>query len=480
MLIPLPKLRLPSKSQIERALLDLGRTLGDSKVRTGDACEPYARDESEVEGRVPDAVVVAESVEDVRRTLEIAERHEVPVTPRAGGTGRTGGAVPAAGGIVLATHALSRVKDIDPRDLLAVVEPGIVTADLHAMVEKEGLFYPPDPNSLSSCMIGGNVAENAGGPRAFKYGVTREYVLGLEACLMGGRVVRTGRRTVKGVTGYDVTALLVGSEGTLAVFSEITLRLVRKPQEVATVLALFHDVRHAGAAVSGMIAEGLVPRCLELLDGPTTDAVRAQKVAIDPRAGAVLLIEVDGDDGVIQTLLERVGDICHRGPGVVELYVAQDAAQRARLWEARRALSPATRKLAKFKLSEDVVVPRSRINELLDGVEGIGARLGVRHLTYGHAGDGNLHVNFLWDDPSERATVEEAIEALMRLTVSLGGTLTGEHGIGLTKAAYLPLEQSPELIGIQKDLKRVFDPKELLNPGKIFSGASGPSGHGAC
>jgi glycolate oxidase len=476
-LIALPKLPLPSKERVERALLDLGRALGDSKVKTGDACEPFARDESEAVGRTPDAVVLAASADDVRRTLEIAERHEVPVTPRAGGTGRTGGAVPAAGGIVIDTSPLQRIKEINTRDLLAVVEPGIVTADLHAAVEKEGLFYPPDPNSLASCMIGGNVAENAGGPRAFKYGVTREYVLGLESCLMGGRVIRSGRRTIKGVTGYDVTALLVGSEGTLAVFTEVTLRLVVKPPQVATILALFQDVRHAGTAVAAMIAAGLVPRCLELLDGPTLDAVRAQKVPIDPRAGALLLIEVDGEGNVMDTLLERIGELCSQGPGVVDLVVAQDAAQRARLWEARRALSPATRKLAKYKLSEDVVVPRSRINELLDGVEAIGKKESVRHLTYGHAGDGNLHVNFLWNDEAERAAVDRAIEGLMRLTVSLGGTLSGEHGIGLTKAAYLGLEQAPELIALQRDLKRVFDPKELLNPGKIFSGSPG---HGAC
>ncbi|WP_394823225.1 FAD-binding oxidoreductase [Pendulispora albinea] len=477
MLIPLPKTPLPSPDAITRALLDLGRTLGDSKVLTGDACATYARDESEATGRVPAAVVLASNAEDIRRTLTIAESTGVPVTPRAGGTGRTGGAVPVAGGIVLATDAMKQVKEINAKDLLAVVEPGIVTGDLHALVEREGFFYPPDPNSLGSCCIGGNVAENAGGPRAFKYGVTREYVLGLEACLMGGRVLRTGKRTVKGVTGYDVTSLLVGSEGTLGVFTEITLRLVPKPPEVATVLALFEDVRHAGAAVSRMIARGLVPRCLEMLDAATLDAVRAQKVAIDPRARGMLLIEVDGEAATTQALLEQIAEVLSGGPGLIDLLAAQDPAQRARLWEARRALSPATRKLAKYKLSEDIVVPRSRIAELLEGVDVIGADTEVRHLTYGHAGDGNFHVNFLWNDDGERPAVDRAIEALMRLTISLGGTLTGEHGIGLSKAEYLPLEQSEELIELQRDIKRLFDPKELLNPGKIFPVRPG---HGGC
>ena len=441
-----------------------------------DVCATYASDDSDVVGQPPDVVVLAERAEDVAITLEIAQSRGVPVTPRAAGTGRTGGAVPMAGGIVLATHLLSRVKEISKKDLLAVVEPGVITGELHAMVEKEGLFYPPDPNSLASCMIGGNVAENAGGPRAFKYGVTRDYVLGLGVCLMGGRVLRTGKRTVKGVTGYDVTALLVGSEGTLGVFTEITLRLVPKPPEVATVLALFDDVHACGAAVAAIIEAGLVPRCLELLDRATLDAVRAEGVGIDARANAMLLIEVDGDSEANDRALSRIGDVLSACKGVVDLQVAQDSAQRARLWAARRMLSVATRKLTKHKLSEDVVVPRSCVPELLMKVERIGEATGVRNLTYGHAGDGNLHVNFLWNEAEERPAVERAIEALMRATIALGGTLSGEHGIGVTKAQYLPIEQSAELIDLQRDLKRVFDPKELLNPGKIFP----PRGHGAC
>jgi len=278
------------------------------------------------------------------------------------------------------------------------------------------------------------------------------------------------------VTGYDVTALLVGSEGTLGVFSEITLRLVPRPPEVATLLALFDGVHAAGAAVSVLVARGVVPRCLELLDAATLDAVRAQKVAIDPRAAAMLLVEVDGDDLAVDRGVERVGEVLSAAAGLVDLVAAQDASSRARLWEARRALSPATRKLAKYKLSEDVVVPRSRIGALLDRVDRIGEATRVRHLTYGHAGDGNFHVNFLWDDDSERARVDDAILALMRATIDLGGTLSGEHGIGVAKAEYMPLEQSAELLDLQRDVKRVFDPKELLNPGKIF-----PSrGHRAC
>jgi glycolate oxidase len=466
---------LPSRAAVDRAKTELEKRLGPSKVLTSaEACASYAQDDSDVEGRAPDAVVIAATAADVTATLAIAEACEVPVTPRAGGTGRTGGAVPVAGGIVLATHALARIKDIDRRDLVAVVEPGVVTGELHAAVEREGLFYAPDPNSLESCMIGGNLAENAGGPRVFKYGATRDWVLGLEACLVGGRVVRTGKRTVKGVTGYDVTSLLVGSEGTLAVFTEATLRLVPKPPAVATALALFTDVRAAAAAVSAIIAAGVVPRCLEMLDAATLDAVRAASVAIDARAGGMLLVEVDGE-GSEATLL-RVGEVATAAPGCIDVVVAQDAGQRDRLWAARRMLSKATRKLAKHKLSEDVVVPRSRIADLLARTDDIGHATGVRHLAYGHAGDGNLHVNFLWDDDAERPAVERAIELLMRATVELGGTLSGEHGIGVSKARYLPLEQSADLIALQQDIKRAFDPRGLLNPGKIFPAG----GHRAC
>jgi len=291
-------------------------------------------------------------------------------------------------------------------------------------------------------------------------------------------VIRSGRRTVKGVTGYDVTSLLVGSEGTLGVFTEVTLKLVHAPTEIATVLALYSDTRGAAAAVERVIARGIVPRCLELLDAWSLEAIRRQSVAIDARANALLLVEVDGRHAPIDSILEVLGETLSTGGDAgdaIDVVAAQDAAQRARLWEARRLLSTATRKLARFKLSEDIVVPRSRLVELLDEAARICAAENVRHLTYGHAGDGNMHVNFLWDDDGERPAVDRAIVGLMRATVALGGTLSGEHGIGIAKARYLPLEQSSELITLQEDIKRVFDPSGLLNPGKVF-----PTGHTAC
>ncbi|MGC4087554.1 MAG: FAD-linked oxidase C-terminal domain-containing protein [Polyangiaceae bacterium] len=455
----------------------LDRALGPSKVLTGEeACERYIGDESEALGVRPDAVVLASSSDDIQAALAAAREAEVPITPRAAGTGRTGGAVPVAGGIVLLTLGMNGIKEIDRNEGIAVVEPGVILSKLHSEVEAEGWFYPPDPNSLESCALGGNVAENAGGPRAFKYGVTRDYVLGMEALLVGGQRLRVGRRTLKGVTGYDVTGLLVGSEGTLAVFSEVTLQLIPKPEAVTTLLALFPSIEAAANCVSEMTGKArLLPRCIELLDASTLEAMRQAGNSIDARAQAMLLIEVDGSEVACEAQAERVGVACE-AVGALEVLVAQEASQRDRLWAARREMSRAVRRLSKKKLSEDVVVPRQRIGELLDRLRRIGERERIRTLTYGHAGDGNLHCNFLWDTDEELPRVERAIEAMFRDVIELGGTLSGEHGIGVLKAPYLPLEQSAALIDLQKDLKRVFDPQNLLNPGKIFPAAS----HRAC
>ena len=474
MLFAAPKIPRAPKANVERAMIDLDRALGTSKLIVEEtARRVYAEDDSQSEACMPDVVVVAESREDIAAVMRIAQEREVPVTPRAGGSGRTGGAVPVAGGIVLATHKLDEVIDVDRENLIAVVQPGVVLGNFHSLVEKENLFYAPDPNSADMCCLGGNVAENAGGPRAFKYGSTRDHVLGLETVFMGGQTMRVGKRTVKGVTGYDVTALLVGSEGTLGVFTEITLRLLPKPAQVATLLALYTDVHAAGASVSRLIAAGLVPRCIEMMDAATLQAVRAAGNAIDDRAGAMLLIEVDGEDAEAQ--LERLGNALGDAAGTIDLVVAQDSAQRARLWSARKSLSYATRKMATHKIAEDIVVPRSRISALLSKTDEIAAKEKVRALTYGHAGDGNLHVNFLWDTPDEEPRVAKAVESLMRETIELGGTLSGEHGVGLAKAPYLHFEQSDELMQLQKDIKKVFDPKGLLNPGKIF-----PTRHTGC
>jgi glycolate oxidase len=456
----------PAAREKARRLLDA--RLGPSKVLTSrDACERFARDESEAEGVLPDAVVLADNADDLATTLAVALEAEVPVTPRAAGTGRSGGAVPVAGGIVIATLGMSSIKDIDCQEGVAVVGPGVVLADLHHAVEREGWFYPPDPNSLQSCALGGNVAENSGGPRAIKYGVTRDYVLGIEALLIGGDRLFVGRRTRKGVTGYDVASLLVGSEGTLAVFSEVTVKLVPKPESIVTLLVTFAHVRDAATAAQALTASRLLPRCLELMDGTTLDALRQAGNPVDPRAGALLLVEVDGTVPEAEAAAQRVADHCERAKAI-EVLTARDPGQRDRLWAARRDMSHAVRRLSRHKLAQDVVVPRQRVVELLDRVAAASQRGGVRFLTYGHVGDGTLHVNFLWDGDDEERRVEQAVETLLRNVVELGGSLSAEHGIGVLRAPYLPIEQSARLIALQRDLKRTFDPRGLLNPGKIF------------
>jgi glycolate oxidase len=465
-----------SPAQRDKARSLLERALGPSKVlTTREGCERFMRDESEAPAALPGAVVLAETPDDVARALAVAQQAEVPITPRAGGTGRSGGAVPIENAIVLATLGSNRIKDVDRREGLAVVEPGVVLADLHEAVEREGWFYPPDPNSFKHCALGGNLAENSSGPRALKYGATRDYVLGLDARVIGGERLSVGRRTRKGVTGYDVTSLLVGSEGTLAVFVEATLKLIPKPQAVVTLLALFADAHAAASAVVSLIGPELMPRCLELLDAATLQALRAAGNPIDARAGAMLLIEVDGGERVAEEHAQRVGGACVQA-GAIDVQVAAGPAQRDRLWAARREMSHAVRKLSRHKLAHDVVVPRVALCALLDHLAACEAREGVRVLTYGHAGDGVLHVNFLWDSDDQLGAVRRAEDALFRKVVALGGTLSAEHGIGLVKAAYLGVEQSPSLIALQCEIKRVFDPKGLLNPGKVFPAP----GHTAC
>jgi glycolate oxidase len=453
-------------------LSDLARALPPGRLFTEpDALEPYGRDESDLGSFPPGAVVKVESAEEVRAVLALASRHRVPVVPVGARSGKSGGSLPVRGGIALSLERMNRILEIAPEDLTARVEPGVITGVLQAEVEKHGLFYPPDPNSLELCSIGGNVAENAGGPRALKYGVTREYVLGLTAVLPTGEIVRLGRRTVKGVAGYDLTALLVGSEGTLGVVTEITLKLLPRPRHVATALVVFPSVEVATAAVARVLAQGILPRCLELMDDVSLQAAaRGSPFRFPPGAGAALLVETDGNDE--EAVLGELGRVAEavRGDASGEVVVAQNEAQRREIWETRRWISVNLKKVHPLKLSEDVAVPRSRIPDLVRRAKEIGARLSLTVATYGHAGDGNLHCNVLFDREQERPRVNEAVEAILREAVALGGTITGEHGVGLAKRAFLELEQGPEVVALQRRLKAVFDPLGILNPGKIFPG----------
>lgn len=461
---------------LDAALIAIDRACGsDVVVRDPDLLERFSHDASEVPPRVPGAVVRPTTTAEVSAILRAANARRVPVTPRGGGTGRVGGAVPVHGGIVLALERMNRIAGVDVRDAIAVVGPGVVTGELHDAVESEGLFYPPDPNSWGSCQIGGNIATNAGGPRAFKYGVTREYVLGLEVVTADGSVLALGRRTPKGVTGYDLTALVVGSEGTLGVVTSATMKLIAKPEAIATAMVFLPDAPAVARAVATVLERRMMPRVVELLDEVALGIVRAEAgLAVPPGARAMLIIELDGESDGVEKQLPRLADAMDES-GAIDVLAAKDETDRERLWSARRELSHSMRRVARFKLSEDVVVPRSRMAELLDRCAALAATHGIVMPTYGHAGDGNLHVNLLWNDEDQRPAVDAAIRALFESVVAMGGTLTGEHGLGVLKAPYLPLEQSAELIDLQARIADVFDPKRILNPGKVF-----PAGHRGC
>ena len=454
---------------LDAALIAIDRACRDGAViRDRDLLETFAGDASEVTPVTPDAAVRATTTGEVAAVLAACSKHGVPVTPRAGGTGRVGGAVPVRGGVVLAFDRMDEILGIEGRDLKVTVQPGVVLGDLHRSVEERGLFYPPDPNSWESCRIGGNLACNAGGPRAFKYGVTRSWLLGLEAVTADGTVLKVGKPTAKGVTGYDLAGLIVGSEGTLAVVTEATLRLIPKPESVATMLVFLADETAMEGVITSLLRRRAVPRCLEMLDSLALAIVRPRAgLQVPIGAKAMLLVELDGEADALPAQVEDCGTAMLEA-GAVDVLVAKNAAERERLWAARRELSHAMRRQARHKLSEDVVVPRTRLGELVARCRNLSEEHGVRMPCYGHAGDGNLHVNFLWDDPDQRPRVEAAIEGLFRAVVAMGGTLSGEHGIGVLKAPYLPLEQSDALIDLQKRLKEVFDPRGVLNPGKLF------------
>ncbi len=455
---------------VAAALDELRGALAAERVLVDkDKLDAYGRDESDLGVHPPEILVLAESAGEVKRVFGIATRHRLPVVPVGARSGKSGGTLALAGGIALSLERMNRILEIRPEDLTARVQPGVITGVFQQEVEQHGLFYPPDPNSADVCSLGGNVAENAGGPRALKYGVTREYVLGLEVVLPTGEILRMGRQTIKGVAGYDLTALLVGSEGTLGVVTEITLKLLPRPRHVATALVVFRTVEDAARAISRVLAAGVIPRCLELLDDTALRAcAKSAPFKFPADAGAAVLLEADGNDeeGVFAEIV-RVAELV-QADAAGEVIVAQNEAQRRDIWETRKYLSVNLRALHPLKLSEDIAVPRSRIPEMVRKTRDIGAKYGFLVATYGHAGDGNLHANVLFDREEERPRVEQAVAEVLRAAVDMGGTITGEHGVGLAKRDFLEYEQGRELVALQRRIKAVFDPLGILNPGKIF------------
>ena len=419
---------------------------------------------------LPWAVARPATAQEISSIVRLANQRHFPVIPRGAGTGMSGGSVPSRGGVVLSFERMNSLLSIDVADRIAVVQPGVITGDLHAAVEARGLFYPPDPASSAFCTVGGNVAECAGGLRAGKYGVTRDYVLGLEAVLPTGELIRTGSRTHKSVAGYDLTRLIVGSEGTLGIATEIVLKLIPLPETVHTLAAFFPDAATALAVLPKLTGERIMPRALEFVD---TGALHATEdhLGYHPSdgAGAMLLIETDGPASTARTDIERIGAICGNS-GAVKVLRAEEPAERDRLWKLRRSISPALYALKPRKLNEDIVVPLSRIAGILEEIDAIAKKLSLLIVNFGHAGDGNIHINVMYED-DERVRAEQAVSEILAAVVRMQGSITGEHGIGLSKARYLPLEADKDAIAAMKKIKQALDPNNILNPEKIFLNA---------
>lgn len=455
-------------------MTQLGRIVGNQFVYAeGDIVEKAARDETpNLLPVLPDVVVRPNSTAEISEIMRLCSEHGVYVTPRGAGTGKSGGCIPVYGGVVLQLDRMTRINEIDEGNLIARAEPGVVLETFLQATEEKNLFYPPDPASLQWCTLGGNVAENAGGPRALKYGVTGTYILGLEAVLPDGTVVNTGKSTMKGVAGYDLTSLLVGSEGTLAVITNITVKLLPNPRFVHTALCNFPSSQAATAAVSAVLAGGILPRTLEYLDRASIEAVRRLGTAtyrFPDNAGAALIIETDGDSetGTFEALERALGII--EKAGATEILLAQDVRQQRMIWQSRRLLSEATRKMRKRKVSEDIVIPRTKIPEMVAYVDMLGEKYNLGTCSFGHAGDGNLHMQVMFDEEGDMPRVEMLLDEMFRATIRMGGTITGEHGVGLAKKPYLLLEQSPQLLDLQRRVKAAFDPAGILNPGKFLS-----------
>ena len=418
---------------------------------------------------LPEAVAFATTAGQVSELLRLANRHLFPVIPRGSGSGFTGGSVPVNGGLVLSLTRMNNIIEIDTDNLFAEVEPGVITAALQNAVEKHGLFYPPDPASLKFSTLGGNVAECAGGPRCVKYGVTKDYVLGLEVVLPSGDIVKTGAKTMKSVAGYDLTSLLVGSEGTLGVITRIYLKLLPLPEARRTMQAIFPSMDAAAKTVSAIIRAKIIPSTLEFIDQAAIRCVEDYlKAGLPVHAEAILIIEVDGDSEVVDKYADKIEQICMQG-GAEKVKIAQTAQEADELWKVRRSISASLLKLNPHKINEDITVPRSRVPDIIRTIREIAQRYNLINVNFGHAGDGNIHTNFMInrDDHDELERAEQAVSEIFRATVAYGGTISGEHGIGIAKAPYLHLEVGEKGIEILKRIKQAFDPNNILNPNKI-------------
>lgn len=471
---------VPTREALRR---DLCRILPEDQVLTADEdLTGYRNDASWFKGQ-PDAVVLPTSTEEVKKCLAYAYSHDIPIIPRGSGTGLSGGVVPLHGGIVFDLGRMNKIIEIDTKNLTATVQPGVITGELHRAVEKLGLFYPPDPATLTVCTIGGNVATRAGGPRGVKYGTTKDYVLGLEAVVPPGEVIRAGGRTVKFSAGYEIGRLFVGSEGTLGIITEIILKLIPLPPAKKTMLVSFATIEAAAETVVEIISRAIVPTTLEIMDKKTLQAVQAfRDVGYPTDVEGLLIIEVDGSERQVAEDMEVVERVC-REMGAIEIKVAKDQKEADALWTGRRSMMAAFAHMRPTLLSEDVTVPRSKVPAMVKAIREISARYNIELGLGGHVGDGNMHPNFLLDkrNREEFARAEKVMAEVAQAAVDMGGVVSGEHGIGIAKAEYLRWQCGDLMLHYMREIKKVFDPKGLMNPGKIWweQSALGTPGQGS-
>ena len=442
---------------------------GENVIVDPERVEPYGADAVK-EKFPPEAVVFPESTAQMVEILKLANEFLFPVTARGGGVGYTGGAVPVDGGIVIGTDRMNKVIEINADDLYAICQPGITTYELQQAVEKQGLMFAPDPASYKDSFIGGNIAENAGGMRTPKYGVTKHHVLGMEVVTATGEVIRTGGKTVKNVVGFDLTGLMCGSEGMLGIITEATLKLLPMPEATSTVRANFHSMEAACKVLTKFTPEGLLPMAMEVIDKFCVAAVEENfAFGLSKEAEAILLVAVDGSHQEVAKNAETIERIIGENGGF-DILRAKSKEEEDKLWDVRRAISPSLMKYGTLKINEDVVVPRSKVPELVAKIEQIGKKHDTFVANFGHAGDGNIHVNFVVDrdKPDEIARARECVAETFQLSVDLGGTISGEHGIGYVKSQYMHYAVDKPTLEVMKAIKKIFDPNGILNPGKMF------------
>jgi len=446
---------------------------GDENVFTDEeTLKLFSKDETEDFSFTPEAVVKPSNTKQISEILKLANKKVIPVTPRGGGTGLSGGALPIHGGIVLSTEKFNKILEIDEKNFQAIVEPGVITQVFQEEAEKRGLFYPPDPASRGSSFLGGNLAECSGGPRAVKYGVTKDYVLGLEAVLPTGEIINAGGRVLKNVSGYNLTQLIIGSEGTLGIITKIIFRLIPLPKMKKVILIAFNSFEDATDAVAKIFQMGITPSAIEFMEKAAVQASeeKQNKKFPNSEAEAQLFIEVDGNypellDKDIELIAEVVDEY-----NPLDILLADEPQKVEDVWDLRRGIGEAVKAISAYK-EEDTVVPRANMTKLVKGVKEISAKYGITTICYGHSGDGNIHVNILkdkLDDKTWEAVLDKAIREIFELTVSLGGTISGEHGIGYSQKSYLPIALSENELTVMKKIKKLFDPNNILNPGKLF------------